>query len=153
MPAQECPPLIGLRTLFLDHVSKEQALKSEQVAREHLTGVQGDCAVLVECHMWASHMRAADFGFDVPDKYARFNRGIAKMDSLVRTHPDLEALRALRMGVTASAPRFLVDGDGLKADAEAAIRVSKTDFWAESPKFSAWMTEQASEILGEQHRN
>ena len=64
----------------------------------------------------------------------------------MKAHPELDVLRAHRLSVTGKAPRFLGGDTHWKEDALATIAVSKSDFWAESPKFSEWMVELATEI-------
>lgn len=143
---QTCPELDGLRSRFLDHGTYDQAMETADYAAQLWPDASEECRPYVEAHQWISHARSADFGWDMLGRLTRFNDGIARLDSLVAAHPGDDVLCALRLSVSGTAPRFLGADAHWAQDAEAAIRVSTTDFWVESPKFSAWMVELALDI-------
>lgn len=144
---QTCPSLIDLRVRFMDHSTFEQAVESERAASKAAKTADPDCALYCEAHQWVSFSRAADFGWNMAERYTRFKKGMSKLDSLVNTHPDDNALRALRLSVSGTAPRFLGEDTHWEADANAVMEVSETDFWAKSPIFSEWMSELAASTL------
>ena len=150
--AQECPALPELRERFIVHSSFDQAIETEQMALELLRTAPETCRPILEGHRWLSYTRAADFGFNVAAKYQRFKRGTAMLDSLVLAHPTEDGLRAMRLSIQGMAPAFIADDTHFTEDAEAIIRVSTTDFWAESPKFSEWMVNLAQDILDRQKK-
>jgi len=130
---QSCPELAELRTRFLEHGTYKKTAGTA-------------CRPVITAHRWISRARSADFGWDPMAKLTRFNDGVNRLDSLVDAHPGEDIYRALRLSVTGTAPRFLGADTHWAEDAEAVFRVSNTDFWAESPKFSEWMTDLAQEI-------
>ena len=137
----DCPPLTELRTAFLGHGTLQQALDSRVLAERHLEGRTGPCATVIEAHRWVSHARSADFEWNPATKLSRLNTGLDSLDALVALHPDLDILKALRLTITGTAPRFLgVNGDWPE-DRAATQRLLDMDHWAESPKFSVWMTD------------
>ena len=146
LQGQPCPELMPLRSMFMDHSTLEQAEASERMAVRAMQTCPEPCRPVVEAHRWASHARTADFGLNMMDRWNRFNHAVAQLDSLVKAHPELDVLRAHRLSVTGKAPRFLGGDTHWKEDALATIAVSKSDFWAESPKFSEWMVQLATEI-------
>ena len=88
-----------------------------------------------------SHARSADFEWNPATKLSRLNTGLDSLDALVALHPDLDILKALRLTITGTAPRFLgVKGDWPE-DRAATQRLLDVDHWAESPKFSVWMAD------------
>ncbi len=147
MRGQPCHELLPLRAMFMDHGTFEQAEASELRALDALQTCPADCRPVVEAHRWASHARTADFGLNMMGRWQRFNLAVAKLDSLVSAHPDMDVLRAHRLSVTGKAPRFLGADTHWMMDAEATVAVANTDFWAESPQFSEWMSELALGIL------
>ena len=137
----DCPPLPELRTAFLGHSTLEQAFESRTLAERHLEGRTGPCAAVINAHRWVSHARSADFEWNPATKLNRLNSGLDSLDALVALHPDLDILKALRLTITGTAPRFLgVNGDW-PVDRAATQRLLDTNHWAESPKFSVWMTD------------
>jgi len=143
---QSCPELAELRTRFLEHGTYKQAQETEQLAAAAWKTAGTACRPVITAHRWISRARSADFGWDPMAKLTRFNDGVNRLDSLVDAHPGEDIYRALRLSVTGTAPRFLGADTHWAEDAEAVFRVSNTDFWAESPKFSEWMTDLAQEI-------
>lgn len=146
LQGQPCPELMPLRSMFMDHSTLEQAEASERMAVRAMQTCPEPCRPVVEAHRWASHARTADFGLNMMDRWNRFNHAVAQLDSLVKAHPELDVLRAHRLSVTGKAPGFLGGDTHWREDARATIAVSQTDFWAESPKFSEWMVQLATEI-------
>lgn len=137
----DCPPLAELRTAFLGHGTLQQALDSRALAERHLEGRTGPCATVIAAHRWVSHARSADFEWNPATKLSRLNTGLDSLDALVALHPDLDILKALRLTITGTAPRFLgVNGDWPE-DRAATRRLLDADHWAESPKFSVWMAD------------
>ena len=145
--AQACPNLEDLRVRFLDHSTFKQAVESEEAARRSAKAGTPDCAVYCEAHQWISHTRAADFGWNMAERYSRFKKGMAKMDSLVNSNPSDPVLQALRLSVSGTAPRFLGEDTHWESDARAVVTVTASNFWAASPAFSEWMSELAADIL------
>ena len=149
---QKCPSLPELRERFIVHSSYDQAIETEQMALELLRTAPETCRPILEGHRWLSFTRAADFGINVAAKYQRFKHGTAMLDSLVLAHPEEDGLRAMRLSIQGMAPGFIADDTHFTEDAEAIMRVSTTDFWAESPKFSEWMVNLAQDILDRQKK-
>lgn len=144
---QSCENLTDLRTRFLEHGTFDQAVDSEQAAQRASQSASPECAVYCEAHQWVSYTRAADFGWNMAERYSRFKKGMAKMDSLVNTDPNDAVLRALRLSVSGTAPRFLGEDTHWEADAKAVKTLSATRFWEASPEFAKWMSELAADIL------
>ena len=137
----DCPPLTELRTAVLGHGTLQQALDSRVLAERHLEDRIGPCATVIEAHRWVSHARSADFEWNPATKLSRLNTGLDSLNALVALHPDLDILKALRLTITGTAPRFLgVNGDWPE-DRAATQRLLDVDHWAESPKFSVWMAD------------
>lgn len=148
--SQNCPALQDLRGRFLDHSTFDQAVASEQAAQRALQDATPVCLPYIEAHIWVSHARSADFGWNMADRLMRFKKGISVLDSLVLAHPQDDVLKALRLSVSGTAPRFLGADTFWKEDVAATKRVLSTRFWAESPKFSEWMETLASDIQAKQ---
>ncbi|MBL6645493.1 MAG: hypothetical protein ISP55_03485 [Flavobacteriales bacterium] len=148
--SQTCPELHGLRTRFLDHSTFNQAVASEQAAQRAIQGAAAACLPYIEAHIWVSHARSADFGWNMADRLMRFKKGMSVLDSLVLAHPEDDVLKALRLSVSGTAPRFLGADTFWEEDAAATKRVLNTRFWAESPKFQEWMETLASDIQAKQ---
>lgn len=146
-PAQdECPALRELRAAYLGHSTFDQAMDSKALAEFHLKDANGPCAVVIEAHRWVSLARSADFGINPAGKLSRLNEGLAHLDDLIEANPKLDVLRALRLTITGTAPRWLgIDGDW-REDLRALQRLLVADHWSESPKFSAWMADLAEQI-------
>ena len=144
-----CDALLELRTAYLGHSTLQQAMDSKALAESHLAGATGNCAVGIEAHRWVSLARSADFGLNPAGKLSRLNEGLAELDDLVAQHPNLDVLRALRLSVTGTAPRWLGIDDDWNADLDALQRLLVAEHWAESPKFSAWMADLAEQIKRE----
>lgn len=142
----DCPALPELRSAYLGHSTFEQAMDSKALAESLLSGATGDCAVVVEAHRWVSLARSADFGLNPAGKLSRLNEGLGHLDELIDTHPHLEVLRALRLTVTGTAPRWLAVDEAWQEDLAALRRLLRANHWAESPKFSAWMSDLAEQI-------
>lgn len=150
VPAQsDCQALLQLRTAYLGHSTLDQAMESKALAESLLPGASGKCAVQIQAHRWVSLARSADFGFNPAGKLSRLNEGIDALDDLIEQHPDLDILKALRLSVTGTAPRFLAVDENWKEDLAAMQRLLAVDYWAESPKFSAWMSDLAEQIESE----
>lgn len=147
---QPCPELLALRRNLLNHSTFNQAVESQQSAERAIQSAAPDCLPYVEAHIWVSHTRSADFGWNMADRLMRFKKGMSVLDSLVLAHPNDDVLKALRLSVSGSAPRFLGADTFWQEDAEATKRVLSTPFWAESPKFSEWMENLASDIQAKQ---
>ena len=137
----DCPPLAELRAAFLDHGTLQQALDSRALAERHLQGQSGPCATVIEAHRWVSHARSADFEWNPATKLNRLNTGLDNLDALVALHPDLDILKALRLTITGTAPRFLGVNGNWPEDRAATQRLLDADHWAECPKFSVWMSD------------
>ncbi len=134
-----CDALRDLRIAFLDHSSLEQAMKSKSLAESKLEEATGVCATIIEAHRWVSHARSADFESNPATKLKKLNTGLDSLNMLVSKNPQLDILKALRLCITGTAPRFLgVNGDW-KTDREATARLLTEGHWKESPKFSEWM--------------
>ena len=134
-------PLAELRTAFLGHGTLQQALDSRASPSVTLEGQTGPYATVIEAHRWVSHARSADFEWNPATKLSRLNTGLDSLDALVALHPDLDILKALRLTITGTAPRFLgVNGDWPE-DRAATQRLLDVDHWADSPKFSVWMAD------------
>ncbi len=146
-----CDALHPLRMAYLDHSTFEQAEETENLALTALTEATGRCAVLIEAHRWVSHARSADFGWNPRQKFSRLNTGLDQLDALVEAHPKDDVLRALRLSITGTAPRWLRLEQDWREDLAALRRLLAMDHWAESPKFSAWMSNLAEQI--EQERS
>jgi hypothetical protein len=144
--AQPCAALEDLRSMFMKHSTFEQAEDSERAAIGALQVTSESCRPYVEAHRWVSYCRAADFGWNVAERYQRFKGGMAQLDSLVGAHPGDDILCALRLSVSGTAPQFLGADSDWKTDAQAALRVSKTSFWSENPAFLDWMADLAVKI-------
>lgn len=145
-PQDHCEGLHALRMLFLDHSTLEQAKNAENTALELLATAPEKCAPLIEAHRWVSLARSADFGFNPASKLSRLNSGLNKLDSLVLRHPNLDELKALRLSVTGTAPRFLGVGEHWATDRKAVNRLLESNHWARSPKYAEWMMELAEQI-------
>jgi hypothetical protein len=145
----DCPALQALRTAYLGHSTLEQAMESKALAESFLPKATGECAVYIQAHRWISVARSADFGFNPAGKLSRLNEGLGQLDDLIEQHPDLDILKALRLTVTGTAPRFLSVDEHWKSDLAALKRLLVADHWAESPKFSAWMSDLAEQIESE----
>ena len=145
-PQDPCESLHDLRMLFLDHSTLEQAQEAEIAALELLATAPEECAPLIEAHRWMSLARSADFGLNPASKLSRLNSGLNKLDSLVLRHPNLDELKAIRLSVTGTAPRFLGVGDHWATDRKALSRLLKANHWARSPKYAEWMMELAEQI-------
>lgn len=148
--SQTCPELHDLRTRFLDHSTFDQAVASEQAAQRAIQGAAPACLPYIEAHVWVSRARSADFGWNMADRLMRFKKGISVLDSLVLAHPEDDVLKALRLSVSGTAPRFLGADTFWEEDAAATKRVLNTRFWAESPKFQEWMETLATDIQAKQ---
>lgn len=144
---QSCECLESLRVRFLDHSTFDQAIESEQAAQQAVQEGPAKCARYCEAHRWVSHTRAADFGWNMAERYSRFKKGMSKLDSLVDADPNDNVLRSLRLSVSGTAPRFLGEDTHWEGDARAVLTTSTTGFWAESPEFSEWIVELAEDIL------
>ena len=144
---QSCNDLTDLRVRFLEHGTFKQAIESEEAAQRASTTSSPECALYCEAHQWVSYTRAADFGWNMAERYSRFKKGMAKMDSLVNTDPNDAVLRSLRLSVSGTAPRFLGEDTHWEADAKADMQVSQTNFWEASPEFSKWISDLAADIL------
>ena len=131
---------------FMDHSTFEQAVESERAASKACQDSRpADCAAIVRHTKWVSYSRAADFGWNMAERYTRFKKGMSKLDSLVNTHPDDNALRALRLSVSGTAPRFLGEDTHWEADAKAVMEVSEhRTSGPKAPIFSEWMSELAA---------
>ena len=145
----DCPELLALRAAYLGHSTLEQAMESQTLAESFLPDASGECAVQIQAHRWISLARSADFGFNPAGKLSRLNEGLGQLDDLIEQHPDLDILKALRLTVTGTAPRFLAVDEHWQTDLAALRRLLVTDHWAESPKFSAWMSDLAEQIESE----
>lgn len=140
IPSQPpCPELKTMRQALMAHGSLAQARQSEVLAQELISTVSGDCAIVLRAHRWVSHARAADFEWNPATKLKLLHTGLDSLNALVDNHPDLDILRALRLTITGTAPRFLGVDDDWPGDRNATRRLIAADHWAESPKFSAWM--------------
>lgn len=150
LPAQsDCPALLALRTAYLGHSTLEQAMESKALAESFLPDATGECAVCIQAHRWISLARSADFGLNPAGKLSRLNEGLGQLDDLIAQHPDLDILKALRLTVTGTAPRFLSVDEHWKSDLAALRRLLMANHWAKSPKFSAWMSDLAEQIESE----
>ena len=96
---------------------------------------------MINAHRWVSHARSADFEWNPATKLSRLNTGLDSLDALVSLYPELDILKALRLTITGTAPRFLGVDDNWPEDRAATRRLLDDDHWAENPKFSAWMTD------------
>ena len=142
----DCPALLELRTACLGHSTMEQAMESKALAESFLPEATGECSLHIQAHRWVSLARSADFGFNPAGKLNRLNEGLRQLDNLIEQHPGLDILKALRLTVTGTAPRFLFVDEHWKTDLAALKRLLVADHWAESPKFSAWMSDLAEQI-------
>ena len=86
------------------------------------------------------------FRVESPTKFSRLNTGLDQLDALVEAHPEDDVLRALRLSITGTAPRWLRLDQDWPEDLSALRRLLAMDHWAESPKFSAWMSNLAEQI-------
>lgn len=145
----DCTALRALRTAYLGHSTLEQAMESQALAESFLPDASGECAVQIQAHRWISLARSADFGFNPAGKLSRLNEGLGQLDDLIEQHPHLDILKALRLTVTGTAPRFLSVDEDWQTDLAALRRLLVADHWAESPKFSAWMSDLAEQIESE----
>lgn len=136
-----CPALPALRTAFLGHGSLDQAMASKALAESKLDGTEGACRATIEAHRWVSWARSADFEWNPATKLSRLNTGLDSLDALVALHPKLDILKALRLTITGTAPRFLGVNSDWPVDRAATQRLLDADHWAESPKFSVWMAD------------
>lgn len=136
---ETCPELKALREALMGHGTLEQARQSEALAQSSMPSVTDKCAPVVQAHRWVSHARAADFEWNPATKLRLLNTGLDSLNALVDRHPDMDILRALRLTITGTAPRFLGVDDEWEGDRNATRRLLAADHWAESPKFSAWM--------------
>lgn len=145
-----CEGLLPLRAAFMKHSTMEQALQTEADAVEWLNTLDEktpvECRVAIEAHRWVSLARSADFGWNPAQKLARLNQGLGGLDSLSQAHPDLDVVRALRLSVTGTAPRFLGIDDQWENDLLALRRLLMKNHWQESPTFSEWMRDLAEQI-------
>lgn len=144
---QSCDLLLELRVRFMDHSTFDQAIESEQAAQQASQEGPAECIRYCEAHKWVSHTRAADFGWNMAERYTRFKKGMSKLDSLVNTDPNDNVLRSLRLSVSGTAPRFLGEDTHWEEDAKAVLKTSTTSFWEESPDFADWISELAEDIL------
>jgi hypothetical protein len=144
---QSCVNLTDLRVRFMEHGTYKQAIESEEAALRASKTASPECAVYCEAHQWVSYTRAADFGWNMAERYSRFKKGMAKLDSLVNTAPNDAVLRSLRLSVSGTAPRFLGEDTHWEADAKAVVQVSQTNFWEASPEFSKWISDLSADIL------
>lgn len=145
----DCPAILALRTAYLGHSTLEQAMESKALAESFLADATGECALQIQAHRWVSLARSADFGLNPAGKLSRLNEGLGQLDDLIDQHPDLDILKALRLTVTGTAPRFLSVDEHWKTDLAALRRLLVVDHWAESPKFSAWISDLAEQIESE----
>lgn len=135
----KCDALRDLRLAFLDHSSREQAMKSKSLAESQLEDATGLCATVIEAHRWVSLARSADFEWNPATKLKKLNTGLDSLNALVSSNPQLDILKALRLCITGTAPRFLgVNGDW-ETDRAATERLLADDHWKENPNFSEWM--------------
>lgn len=136
-----CPALPALRTAFLGHGSLDQALASKALAESKLADADGPCRATIEAHRWVSWARSADFEWNPATKLQRLHSGLDSLNALVSKHPDMDILKALRLSITGTAPRFLGVRDDWPVDRPATQRLLDAGHWAESLKFSAWMAD------------
>ena len=135
----QCDDLAELRMAFLDHTSLEQAMESKALAESKLEQATDFCAIVIEAHRWVSLARSADFEWNPATKLKKLQTGLDNLNLLVLENPTLDILKALRLCITGTAPRFLgVNGDWTM-DRQATARLLADDHWRESPKFSEWM--------------
>ena len=135
----ECDALHDLRLAFLDHSSLDQAMNSKSLAESKLDDATGLCATVIKAHVWVSHARSADFEWNPATKLKKLNTGLDSLNALVLINPQLDILKALRLCITGTAPRFLGLNGDWKTDRAATARLLKSDHWIENPKFSDWM--------------
>lgn len=134
-----CNAVHDLRLAFLDHSSLEQAMNSKSLAESKLEDATGLCATVIEAHRWVSLARSADFEWNPATKLKKLNTGLDSLNALVSSNPQLDILKALRLCITGTAPRFLgVYGDWT-TDRAATARLLADDHWKEHPNFSEWM--------------
>ena len=134
-----CNALHDLRLAFLNHSSLEQAMTSKSLAESKLEEATGLCATVIEAHIWVSLARSADFEWNPATKLKKFNTGLDSLNALITSNPQLDILKALRLCITGTAPRFLgVNGDW-KTDRAATARLLADGHWKENPSFSEWM--------------
>ena len=141
-----CDGLLQLRSAYLGHSTFEQAMESKALAESFLPDATGECALQIQAHRWVSLARSADFGLNPAGKLSRLQEGLDELDKLIAQRPDLDILKALRLTVTGTAPRFLSVDEHWQTDLAAIRRLLVADHWAESPKFSAWMSNMAEQI-------
>ena len=136
---------------YLDHSTLEQAEESKALARTALTDATGECALQIQAHRWVSLARSADFGLNPRRKIEPTQDRIGPTRQALVERPE-DDVKALRLSITGTAPRFLsasISTGG--TDLAALRRLLAMDHWAESPKFSAWMSNLAEQI--EQERS